>query len=143
MIGIAECFGPTTTRNGESASQVAAFQTSLKFFATHKRVQKSGVKAIPSSNGIDATRLNRRGREAVSAAADDCTTRTEFHHNERYQFRQLVYSFVQIGRVSDLLCFALVGKKDVYKRQDLLDSTLPVIGRIVVGVQRYGQARCF
>src|SRR5690349_16877727 len=141
MIGVAECFGPTSASNRESASQVAVVQTSRKVCATHKRVEKSRVEAVSCSHGIDAMRLNRRRREAVSAAAGDCTTRTDFHHNERYQFRQLVYSFVQAERLSDLLSFALVRKKDVYKWQDLRDPTLPLIGRIVVGVQRDGQAR--
>src|SRR5690242_9113498 len=143
MIDIAECFGPTSTRNRESACKVAIFEASLKLSAMHKRMQKSRVKAISGSNGIDAMRLNGSGTEAVSTATGGCTARTEFHHNEGYDFRQLIQSFIQVGGVSDPLCFSLVRKKHIHERQDLLDSTLPFIGRIVVGVERYRQARCF
>src|SRR3954469_3711137 len=81
--------------------------------------------------------------EAIFAAHGEGALRAAFDHDDRNEPRQGVERGLNIVSAGELAGLALIGQKNIHMLEYGLDVISPKIFRVVIGVERGGEAGLF
>src|SRR5271155_4549912 len=98
-------------------------------------MQKACVETVSCSNRIDRIDRNRGTVETLGSALRNCALAAQFHHDQRYNLRELLYGRFEIADSSGFLGLPLVRQEYVDISQHLIQPAFPSVVGIVVGVQ--------
>src|SRR5580704_4563631 len=127
-----EC--PCNTCIGETIFPVRAFEKTMNI---------SSVKAISCADRIDWIDTYTLAAPLLRSFSGQSSLGTELHHDKPAEVRKYCQGLRQIICSRDLLCFLLVGEKNIHESQYIENIVRPLPVRIVIRVQRCCEPFCF
>ena len=103
-------------------------------------MEKAGVEAVSRAHRIHGSHLGRCCGKALWALLRESPLGSQFDHNDRDPARQLRDRGLQIFGTGYSSSLAHVGQKDIHVSKGFLQTALPAVIRIVIGIERNRQA---
>ena len=135
----AERFRTTTIGGRKCSAQVSVRQACREIGPAEKLMEKPGVEAVTRAHWINDRYRHGGCADSLPIPNRDRAASAHFDDNGFHHLRQPRQSSFQIVGPGHLHRFALVRQQDIHIRQDLLKDFVPVVLRIVVGIERGSQ----
>jgi len=141
--GVAEGFGASWTQSGECAGGVAERRGTQGIVAAQPGAEETRIEAVASADGIDGIDDERRNPIALEAARslllNQSAAWTALDDDEGDTRSEGVEGFFECGLAGYLLDFIFVRQEQVDLFEEGGKDPCPIAGRVIVGVERYGE----
>ena len=147
-FGVAEGFGAPRAEGGEGSGDVGEGCGAEGIVAVEIGAKEAGVEAVAGADGVGG--LDEDGRDPVAldaavrplggALLDEGTAGSALDDDEGDAWGEGVEGFVERGLAGYFFDFILVGQEQVYLVEEGVEDAAPLVGGVVVGVEREGEA---